>query len=80
MNLETLGSVFQEAGLLNKSSCLAPTLGVTNMNPVTVCCAIKSDLDIQQTRLWLGLKHTKVSEKWVKISSSFAAALCETSS
>jgi hypothetical protein len=34
-----------EAGLLNKSSCLAPTLGVTkftnvrDMNLVTLCCA-----------------------------------------
>jgi hypothetical protein len=45
------------AGWLNKSSCLASALGVTKfitvipMILVTLYCAIKSDLDVQQTHL-----------------------------
>jgi hypothetical protein len=46
-----------EAGLLNKRSCLALALGVTTLIIVidiillTLCCAPKSDLDVQQTHL-----------------------------
>jgi hypothetical protein len=52
--------VTPEAGLLNKSSCLAPALGGTkipfanDMILGTFCCAsstTKSDLDVQQTHL-----------------------------
>ncbi len=43
-----------KAGLLNKSSCLAPTLGVTKFIIVTgshFAVLLKSDLDVQQTKL-----------------------------
>jgi hypothetical protein len=45
-----------EANSLNKSSCLAPALGVTkfinvrDMIWVTLCCAAKLNLDVQQTQ------------------------------
>jgi hypothetical protein len=45
-----------EVGLLNKSSCLAPALGVTkfpfakDMILFALCC-VKSDFDVQQTQL-----------------------------
>ncbi len=48
-----------EAGLLNKSSCLAAALGATKfivvivMNRPHFVVLLKSDLDVQQTRLWL---------------------------
>jgi len=47
-----------EAGLLNKSSCLPPGLGVTNLqNPEELfwprfVALFKPDLDVQQTHLW----------------------------
>ncbi len=47
-----------EASLLNKSSSLAPALGVTKFMIVTdmllvrLCCATQSDLVVQQTHLW----------------------------
>jgi hypothetical protein len=43
-----------EAGSLNKSSCLAPVLGVTivtDMILVTLVVLLKSHLDVQQTHL-----------------------------
>ncbi len=47
-----------EASLLNKSSCLDATLGVTKfiavngISLVTLFVLLKSDLDVQQTHLW----------------------------
>ncbi len=47
-----------EAGLLNRISCLAPTIGVTKFIIVTdmigshFVVLLKSDLDVQQTHLW----------------------------
>jgi hypothetical protein len=52
-----------EAGLLNKSSCLARTLGVTKFASYdfghTLLCYFKSDLDVQQThcRCLTAVKH-----------------------
>jgi hypothetical protein len=61
-----------EAGSLNKSSCLAPALGVskfiiiTNMIMVTIVVLLKSDLDAQQTHL-----RGQFVEKRLVLSSSF---------
>jgi len=47
----------REASLLNKGSRLAEALGVTRfitvlaMTLVTLCCVLKSELDVQQTCL-----------------------------
>ncbi len=47
-----------EAGLWNKSSCLAPPLGVTKFKIVTdmiwslFAALLKSNLDVQQTHIW----------------------------
>ncbi len=47
--------VSPKAGLLNKSSCLAPTLGVTNfiifIHMIWVTLPLKSNLDVEQTHL-----------------------------
>ncbi len=46
-------------GLLSKVFSLAAALGAAKfttflvMNLVTLCCATKSDLNVQQTHLWL---------------------------
>jgi len=51
------GSFQPEAGLLNKSSCLAPALGftklfiVTTIVVVTLVVLLKSDLDVQRTHI-----------------------------
>jgi len=50
-------SFCSKSSLLNKCSCLAPTLGVTkfiivkDMISVTLFVLLKSDIDVQQTHL-----------------------------
>ncbi len=75
-----------EAGLLNKSSCLAAALSVTKFTTITImdlvilCCAAKSDLEVQQPNLnclsqtYMYNKHTLEVGSLNK-SSCLAAAL-----
>ncbi len=60
-----------EASLLNKSSCLGPTLGVTKFIIVkdVIFVLHKSDLDVQQTHLWVLYHETFLGSHLIQFAN-----------